>query len=135
LKTMQSERTGHPAPTNSWSEKAAPGSPCAVNNPVTLWTNWCGPRGSVPDPQGQKVVHRVMQTRARTLFGHASLRNSVSRRGCRAGRETEFRKRGFPNGSLGTRKAVVKPEPGQVEEEAAAVAEAWAGAVPRGSAR
>jgi len=21
--------------------------------PLTLWTNWCGPRGSEPDPQGQ----------------------------------------------------------------------------------
>src|SRR5258708_2903913 len=22
-------------------------------HPLTLWTNWCRPRGSVPDPQGQ----------------------------------------------------------------------------------
>jgi hypothetical protein len=27
--------------------------------PLTLWTNWCGPRGSAPDPQGQRVVQRV----------------------------------------------------------------------------
>src|SRR5258708_31764166 len=25
----------------------------AQGNPLTLWTNWCWPRGSVPDPQGQ----------------------------------------------------------------------------------
>src|SRR5258708_30876074 len=25
----------------------------ATTDPLTLWINWCGPRGSVPDPQGQ----------------------------------------------------------------------------------
>src|SRR5260221_7343465 len=45
-------------------------------------------------------------TRTRTLFGYESPRNSVSRWDCRAGRETEFRWSGFPNGSLGTRKSL-----------------------------
>src|SRR5258708_23180137 len=40
----------------------------AQGNPPTLWTNWCWPRGSVPDPLGQSGGPEGPAVKARGLL-------------------------------------------------------------------
>src|SRR5260370_41836026 len=40
----------------------------SLNDPLTLWLNWCGPRGSAPDPQGQSGDPEGPAAKARVLL-------------------------------------------------------------------